>query len=61
MEAAAVAKKSEINVSQDNDLAQPILLTKEAFEVFQSVWNGVSDEHRAQLFVESLYGLKSAK
>lgn len=36
------------------DLAQPIRVTRKAFEIFQTAWDGVSDEHRAQLFLESL-------
>lgn len=46
----------EAAISDNDDLAKPILITRKAFEVFQSTWEGVSDEHRAQLFLESLQG-----
>jgi len=48
---------AESVVSTDSDLAMPILVSKKAFELFQSTWVGVSDEHRAQLFLESLHGI----
>lgn len=34
--------------------AEPIQLTNRAFEVFKNTWIGVSDEHRAQLLVQTL-------
>lgn len=46
---------AETDVSSDSALAMPILVSKKAFELFQSAWHGVSDEHRAQLFLESLH------
>jgi hypothetical protein len=58
IEASAVAKEVQMNAREDLELAQPIQLTMEAFELFQKCWQGRSDEHRAQLFVEALYGLK---
>ncbi|MFO1371617.1 MAG: hypothetical protein U1F42_04235 [Candidatus Competibacteraceae bacterium] len=54
--AAKYAAVEETAISDDADLAKPILITRKAFEVFQSAWEGVSDEHRAQLFLESLHG-----
>ncbi len=56
IEAAKYAVVEEIAISDNTDLAKPILITRKAFEVFQSTWEGVSDEHRAQLFLESLHG-----
>ncbi len=44
-----------IGISAEEDIAQPIRVTRKAFEIFQSTWEGVSDEHRAQLFLEALY------
>lgn len=58
MEAAKVATAAESRLPGEVELAQPIRLTRNAFEVFHSVWDGVSDEHRAQLFLESLHGTK---
>jgi len=46
---------SELNISNKYELAEPVLLTREAFEIFQSVWGGVSNEHCAQLFLETLH------
>ncbi len=57
IKAAKLTKKVELKPSQEIELAQPIQLTLAAFEVFQDVWDGVSDEHRAQLFLESLHGI----
>ena len=57
----AVIKTAKFNsvedtgVSPDDDLAQPILISRKAFEIFKSSWNGISDEHRAQLFLKALY------
>jgi len=55
IEAAKYVTDLQLSPSKEGELAQPIQITREAFEVFQSVWVGVSDEHRAQLFLESLY------
>lgn len=44
----------EIRETDTRELARPIQLTLAAFERFSNAWNGVSDEHRAQLFLESL-------
>lgn len=55
IEAAKKKKDTEINFSEDDELAKPIQITRQAFEIFKSVWIGVSDEHRAQLFVESMH------
>ena len=57
----AVIKTAKFNsvedagVSPDDDLAQPILINRKAFEIFKSSWEGISDEHRAQLFLKALY------
>ncbi|MDE0154882.1 MAG: hypothetical protein OXS28_04670 [Gammaproteobacteria bacterium] len=48
---------AEISV-REKDLAQPILISRKAFEIFKSTWEGISDEHRAQLFLKSLYKMK---
>ena len=39
----------------EDEAAVPIQVSTEAFEVLCSTWDGVSDEHRVQLLVESLY------
>ena len=38
-----------------HDSAVPIPISKEAFAVFCSTWDGVSDEHRTRLLLESLH------
>ena len=38
-----------------HESAVPIPVSVQAFNVFCSTWDGVSDEHRAQLFSEALY------
>ena len=48
---------AEISVRK-KDLAQPILISRKAFEIFKSTWEGISDEHRAQLFLKALYKMK---
>lgn len=48
---------AEISV-REKDLAQPILISRKAFEIFKSTWKGISDEHRAQLFLKALYKMK---
>ena len=55
IKAAGYLAIAEAVVSSDSDLAIPIFINKKAFELFQSAWDGVSDEHRAQLFLESLH------
>lgn len=40
-----------------DELAQPIEITREAYSLLVSVWEGVSDEHRAQLLLQTLRGL----
>ncbi len=42
-------------ITKDEELAKPIQLNRRAFEIFKSTWDGVSDEHRAQLFLEALH------
>jgi hypothetical protein len=37
-----------------DDLARPIRITPKAFEILKDRWDGVSDEHRAQLFLGAL-------
>ena len=55
IETARLAVAVGLKSADDIELAQPIRLTREAFDVFKSKWEGVSDEHRAQLFLESLH------
>jgi hypothetical protein len=59
LKASTFEAKVELNPSETVELAQPIQLTREAFDVFKSVWEGVSDEHRAQLFLEALHNLQA--
>ncbi|MBX2890248.1 MAG: hypothetical protein KF734_04925 [Saprospiraceae bacterium] len=37
-----------------SELATPIQLTSKAYEILTKTWEGVSDEHRTQLFLKSL-------
>ena len=41
----------------EDDVAVPIRVSTKAFEALCSTWDGVSDEHRVQLLIESLYML----
>lgn len=59
LEAAQKAHKLESAGGKGEDLAVPILISGSAFKEFQKAWDGVSDEHRAQLFLETLIELKS--
>jgi hypothetical protein len=45
----------DVQPPEQQESAQPIQLTTKAFEIFKKTWHGVSDEHSAQLFVESLH------
>ena len=47
-EAAAVGIRTD-----DQEIAVPIPVSRKAFEVFCETWDGVSDEHRAQLFLRT--------
>ncbi|GEM_PF-5907323 len=51
---AKLSSIGEVGVSSKEELAQPIRLSRKAFEIFKSTWAGVSDEHSALLFLESL-------
>lgn len=55
IEASSVAAVMEGDeASRDDDLAVAIKVSTEAFEVLCTTWNGVSDEHRAQLFLDAV-------
>jgi hypothetical protein len=47
-------KLSEASEDTSYELAQPIEITSEAYSLLVSVWGGVSDEHRAQLLLQTL-------
>ena len=49
----AIIEEAAINSSEE--LAQPIQINRKAFDIFKATWEGVSDEHRAQLFLEALH------
>lgn len=57
--AAKFYAEVEITPSKEVEVAQPIQMTREAFEIFERTWDGVSNEHTAQLFVESLHNLRA--
>lgn len=54
LELANRANDSAGDVVEDRELAECIELTKEAHAALVSKWDGVSDEHRAQLLVKNL-------
>ncbi len=53
-ESAARASQSEIVANDDANLAYPVEVTREAYNLLVSAWEGVSDEHRMQLLVQSI-------
>ena len=55
IKASKFSSSGDVGISTDEDIAQPIRVTRKAFEIFKSTWEGVSDEHRAQLFLETLH------
>lgn len=54
IELASKLTEQSILPSSKNELAISIQLTAEAYEILNRTWEGVSDEHRAQLFLKSL-------
>lgn len=57
VEAADHKTPSEASELTSEELAQPIEITSEAYSLLVSVWGGVSDEHRAQLLLQTLRSL----
>lgn len=55
--AADHMSKAEAIEHAADELAQPIEITREAYSLLVSAWEGVSDEHRAQLLLQTLRGL----
>lgn len=53
-ESAARASQSEIIANDDANLAYPVEITRDAYMLLVSAWEGVSDEHRMQLLVQTL-------
>lgn len=54
VDAADHKTPSEASELATEELAQQIEITSEAYSLLISVWGGVSDEHRAQLFLQTL-------
>lgn len=54
LRAAALEIKAEAVERIDDDLAQAVEVTAEAYSILVTRWGGVSDEHRAQLLIETL-------
>jgi hypothetical protein len=52
--AGDIAVRAESGEGIEDDLAQPIEVTAEAYTVLVTKWGGVSDEHRAQLLIQTL-------
>ncbi|WP_207787557.1 hypothetical protein [Candidatus Thiosymbion oneisti] len=55
IKAAKLTSLEEASIDASEELAQPIQISRKAFEIFEATWEGVSDEHRAQLFLEALH------
>lgn len=51
---AAKIKEKENEIQTKTDLAEPLLLTADAYAVLSEAFAGVSDEHRIQLFIHSI-------
>ncbi|MCW5921491.1 MAG: hypothetical protein KIS77_04050 [Saprospiraceae bacterium] len=51
---ASQLTEQSILPSSKNELAIPVQLTADAYEILTKTWEGVSDEHRAQLLLKSL-------
>lgn len=55
----AVAEKAptDMHTAEINArLAVPVQITKQAHTALQQAWDGVSDEHRIQLLIQTLTG-----
>jgi hypothetical protein len=55
-DAAERTMDTSITATVFDELAQPVKLTKEAYLTLVNRWDGVSDEHRAQLLLHTLRG-----
>jgi hypothetical protein len=58
IKAADVVVMAESAERSEDDLAQPVEVTAEAYTLLVAKWGGVSDEHRAQLLIQTLRGLE---
>lgn len=54
VEAAKTEVDATVIVGELVELAEPILISKDAHAILTSRWSGVSDEHRVQLLIQSL-------
>jgi hypothetical protein len=50
-------EEHERDAASTGDLAIPLEITKPAYEVLVETWRGISDEHRAQLLIQTLRNL----
>jgi hypothetical protein len=57
IKASDVAAAAEAGEGIEDDLAQAIEVTTDAYAMLVAKWGGVSDEHRAQLLIQTLRGL----
>lgn len=53
-ESAAQASQSEVVAGDEANLAHPVEIARNAYSLLVSAWDGVSDEHRMQLLVQTL-------
>lgn len=54
LRASTTNANTETIIDNANELAVPVIITKNAHDVLTNHWQGMSDEHRVQLFIQSL-------
>jgi hypothetical protein len=54
IEASSHVQEVDIAELPANELAEPVKISKDAYSLLTSAWDGVSDEHRAQLLLQTL-------
>lgn len=57
VEAAPHIGDGDNTESESDGLAQSVEISSEAYSLLVNTWGGISDEHRAQLFLQTLRGL----
>lgn len=55
-EFSEIPGEAEIGAASTEDLAQQFIISKEAYLTLITRWGGISDEHRAQLFLQTVRG-----
>lgn len=57
IDASHTAVRDGLGGDKDLELAVPLELTRPAYNRLREIWDGVSDEHRTQLLVQTLRGI----